>query len=189
MSQARNRLIETTAALLQEQGYRNTGLNQIIAESGTPKGSLYHYFPGGKNELVIAALHAAAGTVHQQLQQTLPLCPDPFTAWVALTQHFSQQLVASEFRKGCPVANVSLEQAALNPPIQAACAAAYQQWESTLADFLEAHTQPRELAPTLLSLLEGALLLSRARLSIEPLQATHATAKQLLNPLRIAPHA
>ena len=189
MNNTRDRLIQTTAALLQQQGYRNTGLNQIITESGTPKGSLYHYFPGGKDELVIAALQAAADTVHRQLEQTLPQCPDPLTAWVALTENFSQQLVESGFRKGCPVATVALEQAALNPSIQTACAEAYQQWEATLAEFLEAHAQPRELASTLLSLLEGALLLSRARLSTTPLLATRALAEQLLKPSRISPHA
>ena len=48
----RDQFIETTCNLLEAQGYHATGLNQIVKESGAPKGSLYYHFPEGKEELV-----------------------------------------------------------------------------------------------------------------------------------------
>ena len=56
----RKKLVDTTAALLRCQGYHATGLSQIVAESGAPRGSLYFYFPGGKDDLAIAAIAASS---------------------------------------------------------------------------------------------------------------------------------
>ena len=53
---ARARFIETMAQLLERQGYYGTGLNEIVQHSGAPKGSLYHYFPGGKGVLELGQL-------------------------------------------------------------------------------------------------------------------------------------
>ena len=61
-------LIRTAMRLFRRQGYASTGLNQILAESGAPKGSLYHYFPGGKEELAVAAVTLAGSMVKQLLE-------------------------------------------------------------------------------------------------------------------------
>ena len=48
--------MHATARLLQQQGYNATGVNEIVARSGAPKGSLYFHFPGGKEELAMQAM-------------------------------------------------------------------------------------------------------------------------------------
>ena len=57
----RDNLIYTAARLFRQQGYAATGINDILREAGAPKGSFYHYFPGGKEELGAAAIRHAMG--------------------------------------------------------------------------------------------------------------------------------
>ena len=66
----RAKLVEITAELIQRQGLRATGLNQIIARSGAPRGSLYHHFSGGKEELAASALATAAVQWRSELLAT-----------------------------------------------------------------------------------------------------------------------
>lgn len=168
----RVRLIETTAGLLQRQGYRNTGLNQILEEAGTPKGSLYHYFPGGKEELAAAAIAHAATDVATRLTAICAAEATPESAIDAVLDHFIAELEESGFQKGCPVATVALEEAGQNPTLQQACAQAYQVWQSGLEAFLQAHGRPDAAgaAEAFLVALEGALLLSRVRHDTNPLR-------------------
>src|SRR5215207_2078215 len=76
-SRPRDRLIETTGRLLRQQGYSGTGLNQILAESGAPKGSLYFYFPGGKEELVAAALQRSDDLTAAGMRRELDAYDEP----------------------------------------------------------------------------------------------------------------
>ncbi|MNS30804.1 putative HTH-type transcriptional regulator YxaF [compost metagenome] len=168
----RIRLIETTARLLQVQGYRNTGLNQILDESGAPKGSLYHYFPGGKEELAAAAIAHAATDVATRLTAICAAEATPQSAIDAVLDHFIAELEGSGFQKGCPVATVALEEAGQNPTLQQACAQAYQAWQAGLEAFFQAHGHPDAPgeAESFLVALEGALLLSRVRHDTTPLR-------------------
>ena len=169
---ARQRLIDTTARLLQTAGYHHTGLNQIVAESGAPKGSLYHYFPGGKVALAVAALDQSASQLAQALAQLCLRHPDPESAVAAVIDFFIQELEASHYTKGCPVATTTLEQAALTPEIRDACARAYRLWQDGLEAYFTGQgiRQATFLAENLLMLIEGALLLARAQHSCDPLR-------------------
>lgn len=161
----RERLILTAARLFQEQGFNSTGLNQILHESAVPKGSLYHYFPGGKEDLAVAAIEHSTAEVGSKLQHLVAQSQALLPTLGAVIDYFAHELESSQFLKGCPVATIALEQAGLNAKIQSACGTAYAAWQSALALLLAAHGQknPAELAERLLVALEGALLLSRAR--------------------------
>ena len=67
----RDQIIDTASALLERQGYAATGLNQIVRESGAPKGSLYHYFPGGKDEIAVESLQQGAQAVAERIREAL----------------------------------------------------------------------------------------------------------------------
>lgn len=180
---ARSRLIDTTARLLQTQGYHNTGLNQILAESQAPKGSLYHYFPGGKVDLAIAAIQHSARELSQKLTELCLSRPGAQEGLDAVIEFFQTELEQSNYQKGCPVATITLEQAAFSEPIQKACEATYAGWQTGLEAWLQAHqvADAPFVAEHLLTLIEGALVLARARRSGEPLRKIRQSLPLLLN--------
>jgi TetR/AcrR family transcriptional repressor of lmrAB and yxaGH operons len=173
---ARERLIDSMAQSLRSAGYHNTGLNQIVADSGAPKGSMYHYFPGGKVELAAAAVDHSSAQVAARIGEILQRGLPPMLAMEAVIEFFAVEMETSAFTKGCPVATIALEEAATTPQIRDACARAYDSWQSGLAAYLTAQavSDPDKTAETFLMLLEGALLMARARLSAEPLRGLKA---------------
>lgn len=171
---SRARFVETTAALLRRQGYHATGLAQVVEESGAPKGSLYFHFPGGKEELAKAALERSAEVLLTKLAATVAAAKGPAAAVRAVTSALADELEASRFQDGCPVATVALEAAAQVPALQAVCSAAYARWQSLIEGYLGSTGMPigraRPLASLVLAAVEGALLLSRAHADTTPLR-------------------
>src|SRR5437867_1431285 len=102
----RTRLVETTARLLRTQGFYGTGLNQIIAESSTPRGSLYFHFPGGKEELTVEALRQSGVRMTELLRSTFDAHPDPGEALRAYVHAAARAMEKSGWRRGCPIATV-----------------------------------------------------------------------------------
>jgi TetR/AcrR family transcriptional repressor of lmrAB and yxaGH operons len=169
----RKKLVDTTAALLRGQGFHATGLSQIVAESGAPRGSLYFYFPGGKDDLAIAALRASSDAWRDHIQAAVAGAGDLGAAIDAIITTLGDELEASAWINGCPVATVALE--STSEPVRAAIAAHFERWIELsielLTGFGVASRQARELAVVALSALEGALLLARVTRSREPLRA------------------
>src|SRR5437773_2171867 len=128
--QTRKKLVDATADLMRRQGYHATGLAQIVEESGAPRGSLYFYFPGGKDELAIAALEAASVTWRARIDEVVARAPDPGAAVEAVCHLLADDLAASDFQHGCPVAAVALE--ATSEPVRAAIVAHYQAWRAAI---------------------------------------------------------
>src|SRR5215470_10513392 len=170
---SRSRMLRTAARLLQRQGYHATGLRQILAEIGAPRGSLYFHFPGGKEELAVAAVQAMGKRIARLIAQLLGAHADPADAIDAFVRAFAEILRASDYAEGCPVATVTLEAAASSAAIRAACDEAYVEWQRQIAAYLSgagvAAGQAEPLATLVLAAAEGGLILSRARHDIEPL--------------------
>lgn len=186
-TQTKTRLLEKTAELLAVQGYHATGLNQITQESGTPIGSLYYYFRGGKDELVTAAMQVGGDVVAGALSAAFA-APDMPTAIRSVVQILAQQLHESDYQKGCPVATVTLEAAAQNDSIQRTAQAVYRGWQQQIAAYLikagyEA-AQAESIAAFSLVVIEGGLLLSRAERHTAPLEQAGEHLIQYLTCLR-----
>lgn len=186
-SDSRSRMLRTAARLLQRQGYHATGLRQILAESGAPRGSLYFHFPGGKEELAVAAVQGMSKRIARLIAQLLGAYADPADAIDAFVRAFAEILRASNYAEGCPVATVTLEAAASSTAIRAACEEAYGEWQRQIAAYLTGAgvpvAQAEPLATLVLAAAEGGLILSRARRDIEPLTTV---ATQLATILRSA---
>ncbi|MGP4099636.1 TetR/AcrR family transcriptional regulator [Nonomuraea sp. KM90] len=169
--ETRGRLLDATQELIESGGYYGAGLNQVIAASGMPRGSLYFHFPGGKDAMVAEALRRAGREIDQAVRDLAGSAPDAAALVTGVLGLLGDRLEASGWRKGCPVATVALEMAATDDPLQEVCAEVYDSWEGALRDRLAAdgHPDPDDLATTVLALVEGALLLARTHRSRDPL--------------------
>lgn len=173
MTTARDHILETTAELLELQGYHATGLNQIIKESGSPKGSLYHYFPGGKDELTSEALKRVGNIVLERIQGSLAEVDDPAEAVGGFLMKLAHFVPASGYRAGGPITTVALETAATNELLSIVCREIYGAWQAAFADKLiqGGFTQERahSLSTLIISAIEGAIILSRTSRNPQPL--------------------
>ena len=173
----RQRLISAAARLLQRRGMAATGLHEVLESAGAPRGSLYHHFPGGKNELAAAAIRHSGQRVTSVMEAALASAPGTPAAIRQFAAFYDSALTASGYRDGCPVAMTALEAASLGAAeVEEACAAAFAAWESLVANRLVADGHPRDeaerLATFVITSLEGALLLARVRRSAAPLYLT-----------------
>jgi TetR/AcrR family transcriptional repressor of lmrAB and yxaGH operons len=172
---SRGAFVRATGALLRAQGYHATGLNQIVADSGAPKGSLYFYFPGGKEQLAVAAMEREGGRLRDAIAVVMGSSEDVGEALGRLLDALADGLQASGFRDGCPIATVTLESATQSEPVRAAADAVFASWlevleERLVVSGLEASVAARR-ATLVLAAIEGGLILARARRSLEPLAA------------------
>jgi TetR/AcrR family transcriptional repressor of lmrAB and yxaGH operons len=170
-SDARERAIATTARLLQEQGYAGTGVNQILQESGAPKGSFYFHFPGGKEQLAIEALQRAGEQVAAVLRQLAQSTASPADLIDKFMTAEARMLSRSRYRQGCPIATVALEMSSESELIQVACRDIFTTWTAILTQHFASYvgTSAPDLAEYTIIALEGALLLSRVRRDTGPL--------------------
>ncbi|MFB4316496.1 TetR/AcrR family transcriptional regulator [Actinomadura sp. 21ATH] len=182
--QTRARLVEAARVLIEARGYYGAGLNEVIAAGGAPRGSLYHHFPGGKDQLTAAAIAASGREIDALLRGLADEAPDTRTLVDAALDALAGRMEEAAYAKGCPIATVALEVAATNDALQKVCADVYGGWQRALADRLVAdgHAPDRaeDLACSLLALIEGALVLARARRSRDPIERARRTAGALL---------
>ncbi|MER5771934.1 TetR/AcrR family transcriptional regulator [Streptomyces sp. NPDC001985] len=169
----RERIVRAASALMQRQGYDGTGIKQISQEAGATLGSVYHFFPGGKQELAVAAVHRGDEEFSDILREVLGEGADPAEAVLALARTLADGLSASEWTEGCPVTATALGTAGRLPDIQRAAAGAFARWEEVVAERLRASGLPEEtaadLATTVVSTLEGAELAAQVSRSTRPL--------------------
>lgn len=183
-SNARERLVATTRELLRRQGYHATGLNQIVEESQAPKGSLYHYFPGGKEELAVEAVHQAQAELEQEIRMAIGGSHDARQALELMTQAITQRLKESNFQEACPISTVALETAATCSGLQQACSSAYHSMARLITQGLtdEGYSgeEAAELANLMLCVYLGGLLLSRTHLDTRPVEQAVGSLLKLL---------
>src|SRR5215471_5591130 len=169
----RDSLVRTAMRLFRRQGYASTGLHQVLTESGAPKGSLYHYFPGGKEQLGAAAVKLAARLMGETLSNLVVRHRRPATFVRAYCAVMSKWMEESEFRSGCPIATTMLETAPHSPELTKAGAEAIDHWIGIIAPVFRADgasaAQARAKAERLVAAMEGALIVARIRRSATPI--------------------
>lgn len=171
-SPARARMVRSAAMLIRERGVHGTGLRDVVAHSGGPRGSLGRFFPGGKTQLVTEALDFALVKVFDELERTLGEAETFPEAIGVIVTGWRRLLVEHEFALGCPLA-ATICDAADNDSLRTHISDLIARWQAPVAGaygkFGASQTEAAEHATVLLASLEGALVLARARRNIEPL--------------------
>jgi TetR/AcrR family transcriptional repressor of lmrAB and yxaGH operons len=162
--ESKTRIIRATLDLLSQSGLSGVGINQVVTESATPKGSLYHFFPGGKLELAAVALEEAERFEGQWFREIFQKHETVSRKVEQLFTDAAQNLEASGFTKGCPVAAVTLELSDDSESLRPVCRAIFMTWQDIIAAGLEEvpEAERLEVAELILGTLEGALIFSRA---------------------------
>jgi AcrR family transcriptional regulator len=170
----KDRIMDASGELFRRQGYAGTGLKQIVAEARAPFGSIYHFFPGGKEQLGAEVIRRS-GAMYAQLFVTIAAdSPDVLTAVSRFFTEAAKDLRETDFADACPIATIALEVASTSDTLRKATADVFDDWiDATTAYFAHAgiaRPRARELALEVLSLLEGAFVFSRALRSTEPVE-------------------
>lgn len=178
-STTRERLIGAAARLFQERGYAATGLNEVLAAAEAPKGSLYHHFPDGKESLAAAAAARAGARFLETLEYDAADSANSAEMIVRFAERLASWLEQSGFRLGCPIATLTLEQAAVSERLAVTLTDVFSSWQGALAARLSADglTTDRSTALAQLTLctIEGALILARAGRNSAPVRQSAAT--------------
>ena len=168
----RERIVRSAAALVRERGVHGVGLRQIVAHADGPRGSLQRYFPGGKTQLITEALNLAGAEVLDDTDSRLTEAVTLADAIDAIFAPWRRVLVESNFTMGCPLAATVID-AGGDDRLRQEARALLEQWRDSVRAALVEFGVPRSTAEddasVLLAALEGALILSRANQSTEPL--------------------
>jgi AcrR family transcriptional regulator len=171
----RDRIVFASAELFRRQGYAATGLKQIVAEAEAPFGSIYHFFPGGKEELGAETIRVGGRFFLALAESYLGTIDDPAEAIREFFDGAAETLVATDYADACPIATLALELASTSEPLRIATADAFDSWLEALSGrFRGAGLAPAEaeaLSLAVLSALEGAFVLCRSKRSTAPLAA------------------
>ena len=180
----RDRILYAAAELLRRQGYAGTGLKQVASCSQAPFGSIYHFFPGGKEQLADEVLRTGGAFFLALYRQILAEAPSVRDGIAAFFAGAGETLRATDFQDACPIATVAGEVASTNDALRRATADVFESWLAELAGDLVtagvAAADARPLAFALLAQLEGAFLLCRALRTTEPMDAAARAAASLI---------
>jgi TetR/AcrR family transcriptional repressor of lmrAB and yxaGH operons len=183
-TETRRRMIESAAQLFQRHGYHGVSWRGLVEAAGTPWGSISHHFPGGKEELGVAAIELGSDFLASVIETCFAQADAPDAAVRQCFRATADFVRASDFRAGCPIAVVALETAPDSAALTAASRAAFERWEgivaSKLVDAGARRGRAREVAGLVLTLLEGALLLARVHASTAPLDRAGMHAAEIV---------
>jgi TetR/AcrR family transcriptional regulator, lmrAB and yxaGH operons repressor len=185
MSSVREHILQTTSGLLENQGYHGTGLNEIVKESGAPKGSLYHYFPEGKEQITSEAVLQSGTVTAGRIRQGVSGNSNAARAIHDFVLNIADHVESSGFAAGSPLTAVAMETATKSERINSACREAYTLLETAFREkLLESgftKKKAEELGTFITAAVEGGIILSRTYHSGDPLRAVAKHLKVLLS--------
>lgn len=185
MSTAREQILQATCTLLEKQGYHGTGLNEIVKESHAPKGSLYHYFPEGKEQITSEAILQSSLVTSERIRLGLAENASAAKSVHDFVSKIADNIELSGFAAGSPLTAVAMETASTSERISLACREAYGMLQAAFREkLLEcgfSKIKAEELAVFIVASIEGGIILSRTAHSVDPLLLVAKQLKLILS--------
>ncbi len=179
--EVRAKMVAGAAQLLAERGLQGTSFAEVIERTGAPRGSLYHHFPDGKDQLVDSAMELAGARALGFLDRKVGSSALEVTEYFLYVWH--EVLSRSEFQAGCAVLAVTV--ATDSPELLSRASGIFRAWRLRIAELLHdgglAERDAARFAATLVAATEGAVVLSRAEQSWEPFDLV---AEQLIDEVK-----
>lgn len=184
MPRTRDRMVDSAAVLLREHGTAATTIDAVLAHSHAPRGSVYHHFPGGRRELLAAAVTRSGDALTDRIRTYADTADSPAAILRRFASLWRSRLVATDFRAGCPLVAVAVDHPADETALADLARGIVDAWAEELRRGLVAQGvapgRAATLAPLVLASVEGAVVLCRVEGSAAPLDAVVAELEPLL---------
>jgi TetR/AcrR family transcriptional regulator, lmrAB and yxaGH operons repressor len=168
----KQRMLDSAVLLLRERGAPGVTVDAVLAHSGAPRGSVYHHFPGGRNELILGALRQAGDYIAAIVEESVAAGDIQRTVG-RFVRFWKRALTDTDYRAGCPLVAVAIDSREHIPEAADLVREIFVRWQASLSDLLVANGFPVEragrLANLIVSSIEGAIILSRAHRDLTPL--------------------
>jgi AcrR family transcriptional regulator len=190
VASTRDRILTATNELFRRNGFNGTSIKQITIAAGVPMGSLYHFFPNGKDELAREAIETS-GSAYGELFEAI--ANEAAGIAEAVSDFFNgaaDVLEASDFIDICPIGTVAREVASTNDVLRQATSKVFSSWVDAVTNRFEAAGVPtpraRELGTTVVAALEGGFMLARSARDTAPLLAIGIAIRLLVDTTLVA---
>ncbi|KAA0081809.1 TetR/AcrR family transcriptional regulator [Mycolicibacterium sp. P9-64] len=174
-SDTRARILDAAAELYRRQGMAATGLKQIAAAANAPFGSIYHHFPGGKEQISEEVIYAEGVRYGLLVGHQLAAVTDIVDGLSDIFASAAALLVELDYTEACSIETIALEVASTNERLRIATETVFSDWIDGLTQWFTGTGLPidvcRSLALSCLTSLEGAFVLCRSLRSTEPMVA------------------
>jgi AcrR family transcriptional regulator len=179
----RTRMLDGAVELLRERGTAGVNLDAVLARTGTPRGSVYHHFPGGRNELVVAATRHAGDQITRAIDKVVAT-GDALALLDMFVRFWRRSLRDTGYQAGCPVLAVAVDGRADLPEAAGAVREIFDAWHERFTLLLRrqgaAAPRAQRLASITIAAIEGAIVLCRVRGDTIPLDDVAAELRDLL---------
>jgi len=181
-SDTRQKMLLSSVELLRERGAGGVTVDAVLSKSQSPRGSVYHHFPGGRGQIISEALRLAGDTISGIIEQ--PSASGSVGTLRRFGKMWNRFLLDSDFNAGCPVVSVAVGGSADDQHLQPAVAEIFQRWHRALAEAMIADgvdtQRAGRLATMAVAAIEGAIILCRVGRSTGPLNDVIAELESLI---------
>jgi len=183
-SGSRRRMIESTIELMRRSGLSGAGINEIVRASAAPKGSVYHFFPDGKQQIVAEALADYSPRVMRFMEEALVRGKSAPSKVRRLFDAFAQRVEAGDFAKSCAFGTVCLDLDRDLEPLRVIVESTFDRWAELIARHVDLGDarRSRSFAELVLTAIEGAYIRARAQRSSRPFREAGIWLAELVEP-------